>query len=172
MSLLPNQWAYITRHFDFMSRTRERRPKSAHHPIENEPRLGAIPDSYKTKKPVWRFSSFDWDGPWGIDCCRELNWRAHIEEHLASFETMTWAEIERAAGGRTHGTNSHPLSKLSFSRSARDRLREIEIFSDVFFSLRLTSTVRIYGIREDNCLRIVWIDPYHRQGDSRAAYGW
>lgn len=143
-------------------------------PQAAQPRMAAEPDAYKRKHPVWRFSHFDWDGPWGIMACLSKDLRKHVEQHLASFETMTWAEIERAAGGKGEGkgTNHHPLSRDKFSKSARDRLADRKIYGDVFFSLRLEATVRIYGIREENCLRVVWFDPYHFKGDGRAAYGW
>jgi hypothetical protein len=155
-----------------MAKNQNSRPRAAQNVAAAQPKLGAEPNSYKTKKPVWRFSSFDWDGPWGLAVCQDINWRAHIEQHLASFETMTWAEIESAAGGRRHGTNSHPLARDKFSRDARRRLDEIRIFSDAFFSLRLNATVRVYGVREDNCLRIIWIDPFHEEGNQQAAYAW
>ena len=150
------------------------KPKLGADPKSGQPRLGAQPDSYKTKRPVWRFSAFDWDGKWGLSACASKQWRKHIEGHLASFETMTWAEIERAAGGKGDGkgNNSHPLSREKFSKAARERLVNLNVLSDSFFSLRLENTVRIYGIREDNCLLVLWFDPYHFKGNQNAAYGW
>ena len=141
-------------------------------PASPEPRIGASPDHYKTMHPVWRFRSFDWDGPWGVAACLTKNWRAHIQEHLASFETMTRQAIEIAAGGKNRGTNSHPLIRDKFSKAARDRLTAIGIHGDSFFLLRLENTVRIYGIREMNSLRIIWFDPYHFESDDRACYAW
>ncbi|MDB5575314.1 MAG: hypothetical protein JWR80_490 [Bradyrhizobium sp.] len=85
---------------------------------------------------------------------------------------MTWAEIEMAAGGKSKGTNSHAMSRSQFSKAARDRLNEIKNLSDAFFSLRLENTVRLYGVREDYCLRVVFFDPYHFKDDKRAAWGW
>jgi len=153
-----------------MAKRADSAPRTKSAPAVREPRLGAEPDSYKTKKPVWRFGSFDWDGPWGLATCQTLDWRGHIEQHLANFETMTWAVIEGAAGGRSHGTNSHTLARDKFSRNARRRLADKGILSDSFFSLRLTATLRIYGVREDNCLRIVWIDPGLFNADQIAVY--
>lgn len=135
-------------------------------------RQGGDPDSYLTERPVWRFQSFDWDGPWGVAACGDCHWRKHIEQHLANIETMTWAEIMRAAGGRGHGNNSHPLDREKFSAAAQKRLDDNRIYSDVFFSLRLENSVRIYGVREGACLRIIWIDPYHIDKNGRAAYAW
>lgn len=108
-------------------------PKFGARPVDGTPKLGAQPDSYKTKYPVWRFRSFDWDGPWGMGALFEKNWRKHIESHLANFETMTWAEIESAAGGKKDGTNSHPLPRDKFSRNAIARLKKRESFQIRFF---------------------------------------
>ena len=147
-------------------------PKLGGTPSAGLPKAGAEPESYKTKNPVWRFSSFDWDGTWGILACADKNWRKHIQSHLAAFETMTWAQIELTGGGRSHGTNSHYLPRSKLTKVARDRLEERKIYGDNFFSLRLENTVRIYGIREDNCLRIIWFDPFHFQGNDQAVYSW
>lgn len=149
-----------------------KKPKAGAQPVAGSPKLGADPGFYKTKFPVWRFASFDWDGPWGIAACLTKDWRKHVESHLASIESMTWAVIEGAAGGKSQGTNSHAMHRGQFCKAARDRLAAINNLSDAFFSLRLENTVRIYGMRDDHCLRILWFDPYHFKDDKRAAWGW
>ena len=45
-----------------------------------------------------------------------------IRTKLSAFESMTWAEIYRGAGGRSGGNNSHPVKVGSLSRQAQDRL--------------------------------------------------
>jgi hypothetical protein len=147
-------------------------PRYLQEPADKQVRLGADPDYYMHEKPVWTFRSFDWDGPWGVTACAGKDWRKHIESHLASFETMTWAAIQAASGGKGSGNNSHHLPRSKFTAAARKRLTDKGIFSDTFFSLRLENTTRIYGVREGNCLRIVWFDPHHFADDSKAAYDW
>lgn len=151
-----------------------KKPKATIKPAAGKPKSRVEPDSYKTKHPVWRFRSFDWDGPWGVAACVTKDWRKHLEKHLADLETMTWAAIESASGGKTEGggTNSHPISRDKFSKNARARLKKTNVLGDSFFSLRLENTVRIYGIREDNSLRVIWFDPFHFKGDQRAVYDW
>lgn len=150
----------------------KKKPKLRINPPPGGVRQRADPDSYLEEKPVWRFKSFDWDGPWGLGACTNCHWRKHIEQHLAYFETMTWGEIQRAAGGRSEGTNSHHLSRGKFSSDASKRLDDLKIYADTFFSLRLESCVRVYGVREGATLRIVWVDPYHCNKDGTAAYDW
>jgi hypothetical protein len=141
-------------------------------PVSGVPKLAEDPENYLRLSPVWRFSSFDWNGPWGISACVGSKWRDHIEGHLSSFETMTWAEILKASGGRSHGTNSHPIKLDKFSKMAREQLSALGVYADTLFSLRLAATVRIYGIRQGSCLQILWFDPFHMSGDTRAAYKW
>ena len=139
------------------------KPKSRLRTRSDQVRFGADPISYLTQYPVWRFRDFDWDGPWGYASCeaRVGNLRKHIEQHLASFETMTWAEILRASGGRRNGNNNHEMATDKLKPSAVSRLRDKGINADTIFSLRLDQSTRVYGIREGNSLRIAFFDPHH-----------
>ena len=74
---------------------------------------------------------------------------------------MTWAEIMRATGGRTRGNNSHFVQAEKLTRQAKARLAEVGEEREELFSLRLTATTRIYGIRDGRALKLLWYDPYH-----------
>jgi hypothetical protein len=147
------------------------KPSFAKKPRGEDARIKSDPESYLKQTPVWRFSDFDWEGPWGHACCIShiAKLRSHIEEHLASFETMTWAQIQLAAGGRSAGNNSHPIARDKFKKEVQKRLEEKMIFADELFSLRLNAGTRVYGVREINCLRIVFFDPHHKDRE-RCAY--
>lgn len=152
-----------------------RAPRAEHAPKDKVPVLGAQPESYLRERPVWQFQSFDWDGPWGLKACATCNdWRKHIEQHLASLETMTWDEILKASGGKREGkgNNNHHIHRDKFSKRARGRLGELQIYAEQLFSLRLDSCTRLYGVREGTCLRIVWFDPYHCERGGNAVYDW
>ena len=120
------------------------------------------PSGHDRETPVWRFSIVDREGPWGWRNRAGPDWWNEILPKLQSFESMTWAEIIRAAGGRTRGNNSHFVLVEELTRRARDRLAEIgqEDLSDLF-SLRLTATTRIYGVRDGRVLKLLWYDPDH-----------
>lgn len=75
--------------------------------------------------------------------------------HLRDFESMKWAEIEQ-------GTGSHFVKKGSLIKKANDRLGQIKQDDvDELFSLRVSGKKRIWGIRDESVLRIIWWDPSH-----------
>lgn len=153
-----------------MAKGRER-PKAKKHPSPEGPRVAADPESYLRQTPVWRFSDFDWDSDWGLASCAEriANLRNHIEDHLASFETMTWGEILKATGGRSNGNNSHEIERDKFKADVQKRLNSRKVLADTLFSLRLDAGTRVYGVREGRCLRIVFFDPFHKD-KAKCAY--
>jgi hypothetical protein len=156
-----------------MGRQNER-PTAVKSAVTGVARIVEDPDRYLKLKPAWRFSRFDWDGPWGIEACRTPKWREHIEGHLASFESMTWQAILDTSGGKKagRGNNHHSISRDRFSKIAQQRLEAKKIYADDLFSLRLQQTIRLYGVREGLILEIVWFDPFHFRGNKEAAYEW
>ena len=107
------------------------------------------------KKPLWQIRTLDLDGPWGRN---KLDAEAlkDIYEKLANFETMTWDEIIK--------TGSHPVKIENICSKAQKRLAEIIIKIDTeeeLFSLRISATKRLWGIREHNILKLLWWDPLH-----------
>lgn len=150
-----------------MGKSKENRvPSIREHPSAREVRVGGSPESVQNnsdvKTPSWQFSRRDETHPdWGWKGLLPKQWR-FILEHLQAFEGMTWAEIKATSGGRNHGNNHHPLQVTDLVTEAQNRLAEIGMIEvDEVFSLRLTNTLRIYGIREDRVLSILWHDPHH-----------
>jgi hypothetical protein len=43
-----------------------RGPKLGATPSAGQPKLGAEPESYRNKRPVWRFGAFDWESEWRL----------------------------------------------------------------------------------------------------------
>ena len=111
---------------------------------------------------MWAFSIVDQDGPWGWRNAAALAWWGETLPKLQDFESMTWSEIMQAAGGRARGNNSHFVQVEKLTKQAKQRLAEISQ-DDVseLFSLRLSATTRIYGIRDRRALKLVWYDRHH-----------
>lgn len=114
--------------------------------------------------PCWQLASIDFDGPFGWRGATAQDIEHEICVKLRSFESMTWAEILRASGGKGEGkgNNSHECQIESLCDGAKQRLREIGRDDlDSMFSLRLSGKGRIWGIRRGRVLQVMWWDPGH-----------
>jgi hypothetical protein len=146
-----------------VSPKKQRGPLSKYSPPHKEVRIKSDPLSHDREKPVWSFSVLDEDhAQWGWRNVNSGVWWDDILPKLQNFETMTWAEILRPAGGRSHGNNNHPIPVAELCKAARDRLVDLQQDDiDTVFSLRLAGAPRVMGIREGRVLKILWFDPDH-----------
>ena len=144
-----------------MARTKEAKYKRA--PTDKSVKLSGNPDSYLKLKPVWRFGDFDWDGPWGESTCLShiLSIRHHIEQHLKSFESMTWDEILKASGRKSVGRRNlhHLISVGGFCSTAQEKIEARGIKTDYIFSLRLDQCIRLYGLLTNECFSLLFLIP-------------
>ena len=80
-----------------------------------------------------------------------------IREKLAHFESMTWNEILVKSK-----TRNHVVSVGSLVSQAKRRLAQLKVDDiDELVSLRLSARERIYGIRNQAALLLLWWDPDH-----------
>lgn len=130
---------------------------------EKTTRFGGIPESTERQTPAWQFHRCDMDhAQWGWGKLSSDDFLGIIRTSLVSFETMTWAEIHSAAGGRSRGNNHHLVPVSGCSKEAQNRLAELKVDDlDEIFSLRLTGTLRLFGVKEGRVLRFLWHDPEH-----------
>ncbi len=137
-------------------------------PSGKQVRIAGDPESYDRETIAWRFGVVDVVGPWGWRKMGGATWWNDVLPKLQDLETMTWAEILKASGGRSRGNNSHSIKVRELTKKAKERIRELEQddVSDLF-SLRLSSNQRVYGIRDRRALKLLWYDPYH--GDNAKA---
>lgn len=83
---------------------------------------------------------------------------------LKVLESNTWDEI-RLQSHKSKGkmkSNNHPVQIGDLCEKARNRLIDLKLDdNDELYSLRLEGTIRIYGIRKENYLDIIWVDLNH-----------
>lgn len=141
------------------------------------------PKGYFKKNPSWRFSKADLEHEeWTIHDLTDdviedetdptgakiiYTFSKSIDrqlwDSLRQRERMTWAEIFAEAGGRTKGTNNHPIPMHELHEDAQKRAAELNIIEDGLFSLRLDGTHRVFGILDENgVLNIIWLDRKHK----------
>lgn len=140
----------------------QRHPRAREIIPSRQIKIGGDPESFDKETIAWQFFRLDrHHAYWGWNRLRPPEWR-DVLSHLVSFEGLRWADLKGQAGGRNRGTNHHPIEISGFNKSARDRLHELHLddFTSLF-SLRITNTLRLYGVREGRVLQIVWYDPHH-----------
>ena len=113
--------------------------------------------------PTWSFDISDTNiEKWNFF----KNCNEEILLQLKSFEGLTWAEIEKASGGRKAGNNNHFVKINDLSNEAQLEIKKLKALDSkimLLFSLRLNNLTRLYGIRDEKTgvYKIVWIDFKH-----------
>lgn len=107
-------------------------------------------------KPAWRFARVDedWDRHgWKLATHED---RKEVYGRLKEIESRTWKWIK-------DNTKSHNVSVDQITGYARRRLRVLKHDDlDEIYSLRISGKKRVWGIRNDNALLILWWDPLHK----------
>lgn len=153
-----------------MSRSgKNKKVRAGGNPPGKQIRTGGDPENFDKESICWQTHRADWDHPdWGWNALSPRQWSRQVRDTLSGLETMTWAEIRGAVGGKTRGTNHHSIPVENLCKAARDRLTVLRIDSwDTVFSLRVSNTTRIYGLKDGRALKVLWYDPHH--GDPRRA---
>lgn len=121
-----------------------------------KPRIAPDP-SHNNHFLSWHISLIETVGPFGWHVL-ELEKLLEIRGKLGSFEGKTWNEFLVAEKSHNHTV---PVDQLC--AQARRRLEEIgqdDVHS--LISLRLSGRERIWGIRQQHILKILWWDPDHQ----------
>jgi len=103
---------------------------------------------------AWRFSNADLNGPFK---CGDFTHDEFTQlwDCLRAFEKKNIAQLRKA--GSFHRTPTPNLSK-----KAKDRLQEILLDDiDVLYSFHITGTRRLWCMRHENILSILWWDKNH-----------
>jgi hypothetical protein len=97
----------------------------------------------------------DLEGPWGWKRVEGQD-LLQIQCRLASFEQMTWREIDSDA--RSCGLM--PVEIIA--ADAQKRLVAIgQEDIPALYKLRITKRGRVWGVRDRHVLRLLWWDPEH-----------
>lgn len=111
---------------------------------------------HELSHPLYSFEYLDWDGPFGWSACAPDRVQ-EILKQLGHLESMTWREL-LADNYRYHYMPTEKLEK-----PARDRLTMIDRDDETqLFSIRLGNQPRVWSIRRDGVLKILWWDPDHQ----------
>lgn len=119
------------------------------------------PVSFMSKSPIWSFKLIDNDyDKWGFANVKDMN--RDVITKLRDFEGMTWSEILKTSGAKSHGNNSHYEDISALTKDAQKRWIELNLEEyDQVFSLRLTNTHRLYGLIDNGIFKVIWYDQRH-----------
>ncbi len=123
---------------------------------QKTPRVEAHIEFYKLR-PAWRISLLEMCDPFGWHALDKhtLN---EIRRKLAEFETRTWNDILLVSKKQNHSISVNDLSA-----EAKKRLKDLELDDiDEVVSLKLSGKERVFGIRHDVALTLLWWDPHHK----------
>lgn len=131
----------------------------------NQVKYGADPGSIMSQRPSWKLASCDIssDGRWSFtkERLQDVFWDV-IFPKLRQYETMTWSQIFMEAKKQNHSEDVG-----SFSKAAQKRLSQMQIEVEAIHSLRLGSTLRIYGFLSEHAVfNILWYDDNHGDNDT------
>lgn len=122
--------------------------------IEKIPRSDKSIIDYQNEPASWHIGFLDLEGIWGWNKVDHKNLVEVILPQLKNFESMKWGEILNR--------NNHEINTSSIIKDAQKRLVELNLDDyENLISLRLRSRNRVWGIRHNNILRILWWDPDH-----------
>lgn len=104
--------------------------------------------------PVWAFQSIDTGGRWNWLKLEESGLPDVIAK-MGEFEKMDWA-LHKQNG-------SHPIPIAHLCGDAQRRLAQIkQDDAGSLYSFRFTGKQRMWGIRDNNVIRLLWWDPEHQ----------
>lgn len=103
--------------------------------------------------PAWRIGWADDGGLWSTTAIDAEN-LAGILVRMKGWETMTWHAI--------NGPDNHySYENICKEAKARFKERNMVLFSDNLYSLRITGRRRLWGILTGGIFHILWWDPEH-----------
>lgn len=97
-----------------------------------------------------------------MDQDSDLPWSCTFEklsrywEKLASFERHSFRDLENM-----NDSNHNWESYDNMNKDAKEYLEKHKIDSGALWQLRFSNLVRLFGVRDHNIFRILWLDEKH-----------
>lgn len=134
---------------------KRRKPRAKKLPeIRRQPKVDPKHQNPLDQNPSWHINKIDMHGKWGWANVTHNEIVNNILSKMGNFEKMKWNEIL--------GSNSHEVKSELVCRDAQKRLSELRLDDiESLISFRLTGRQRVWGIRINSVLNLLWWDPEH-----------
>lgn len=136
-----------------------KRPRAAYPPTSDGkvPRMVEDPISFHRERPVWRLCRVDVGSQnWGWNLIDGTAIH-RIREKLGNYETMTFREIFN-----NDSTGCHDVDIYRMCGEAQKRVQALGLSRDSLISLRITGEERVWGVRTNHVIELLWWDPDHK----------
>ena len=80
-----------------------------------------------------------------------------VRQRLKGLESMTWRDILI-----TGKKQNHHIQISNLDKAARDHLKQLKIDDIDYVSLRVSAKERVFGIRDNAIVKLLWWDPDQR----------
>lgn len=137
-----------------MSKKDQKKPASRFQPSTQK--IPAHLEPYQDDKSIfWSFSSFDaniaFPGKNKPGCTF-----VEIAQAIKSIEMRTWNDI------LSHEDRDHEIEIYNIASFAQKRLQELSLDDvDGLWSFHLNGKIRLWGIKNQSLIRVIWLDPNH-----------
>jgi hypothetical protein len=126
-------------------------------PLTKQPRIEQPSIQFNKLRPAWRFGKMEMCDPFGWHVI-DKDKLAEIRTKLAGLENSTWNDILVASKKQNHF-----IAVADLEPEAQRRLRDLRMDDiDQVLSLRLSGEERVFGIRYDVAISLLWWDPKHQ----------
>ena len=103
----------------------------------------------------WRLSSADIDGPFSCSQFTPDDFKL-LWDRLRAFEKMNVSQFRTA-------NSFHRVPTANITRIAKERLNKLKLDDiDIVYSFRITGTCRLWCMRHENILSVLWWDREHK----------
>ena len=145
-----------------MGKKKIKLPPGGNSKTEAANKQSSDPDAFYHKNPVWSFLYCDFEHEhWGMDC--NLDRLSNLLKRLQALQRQTWNEITQDTAGRSRNTKHHAIAVTNIIGEAQERFKALSLHHsfDSIYSLTITGSIRLFGIRTEEVFHIVWMDPNH-----------
>lgn len=132
--------------------------------LKKKPATDEDPDAWRERTPSWAFSRLDMSGcQWSWEHL-DRETLMQVIDRLKAHESTPWKQVLQEKDGNGRRINgSIEVTHPKIDPDAKARLTTLGLGDfDAIYKFRVDGPGRVWGVRKDSVLHIVWWDPEHK----------